>query len=263
MITAWDQPGAEDCAWLMYSANYLVRTNGIRWAIDPVRLSHRLPGAPSPSYAADLASLSFVVLTHQHGDHLDIELLRALGHLPITWVVPEPLLARLRGEAGVPAAAVVVPRPLQPIDLHGIRITPFDAMHWEQEHVAGGTRPRGVPEMGYLVESGGRRWLFPGDTRTYDAAGLPALGPVDVLFAHVWLGRAGALRPDPPLLEEFCRWCIDLSPARVVLTHLDEYGRGPEDCWNLGHAALITRRLLQLRPALPVVSGVIGTSIAL
>src|SRR5512143_3834561 len=70
MTTQWAQPGAEHCAWLMYSANYLLRTAGVRWAIDPVRLEHRLPGAPSVDYTGSLSALSFVVLTHRHSAHL-------------------------------------------------------------------------------------------------------------------------------------------------------------------------------------------------
>ena len=88
LVSTWgsDRPG--DTAWLMYSANYLLRTAGVRWAIDPVRLEHRLPGAPSVDYTGGLSALSFVVLTHRHSDHLDIPLIRSLAHLPIAWVVP-------------------------------------------------------------------------------------------------------------------------------------------------------------------------------
>src|SRR5512143_4354830 len=70
MVAEWNQPGAQDCAWLMYSANYLLRTAGVRWAIDPLRLEHRLPGAPSVDYTGSLSALSFVVLTHRHSAHL-------------------------------------------------------------------------------------------------------------------------------------------------------------------------------------------------
>ncbi len=84
MANAWAEPGGESRAWLMYSASYLLRTGGLRWAIDPVRLRHRLVSAPSVDYATGLQDLSLVLLTHQHGDHLDLQLLRALRHLPIT-----------------------------------------------------------------------------------------------------------------------------------------------------------------------------------
>jgi len=43
--------------------------------------------------AHDLDGLSFVLLTHEHADHLDLGMVRALRTLPILWVIPEPLLA--------------------------------------------------------------------------------------------------------------------------------------------------------------------------
>jgi hypothetical protein len=45
MIKEWHRPGSDDRAWSMYSASYLFRTANIRWAMDPIRLKHRLPTA--------------------------------------------------------------------------------------------------------------------------------------------------------------------------------------------------------------------------
>ena len=41
----WNSPGPDDRAWLMYSANYLFRTQGVRWAMDPLELHSRAAGA--------------------------------------------------------------------------------------------------------------------------------------------------------------------------------------------------------------------------
>jgi hypothetical protein len=43
LIAEWNSPGSEDRAWLMYSANYLFRTQGVRWAIDPLTLKNHIP----------------------------------------------------------------------------------------------------------------------------------------------------------------------------------------------------------------------------
>src|SRR5512146_2738091 len=106
MVAEWNQPGATDGAWLMYSANYLLRTGGVRWAIDPLRLERRLPGAPAQDYARDLAGLSFVVLTHRHSDHLDIPLLRSLRHLPLSWIIPRSIRRHVMDQCGIPAARI-------------------------------------------------------------------------------------------------------------------------------------------------------------
>ncbi len=117
--------------------------------------------------------------------------------------------------------------------------------------------------LGYLVEQGGKRWLFPGDTRTYDPTGLPDFGPVDVLFAHLWLGRGSAMHPHPPLLEYFCRFCLALQPRRVILTHLEEWGRQASDFWDGGHARQVILALKKQAPFLSVEAAKTGEQILL
>jgi L-ascorbate metabolism protein UlaG (beta-lactamase superfamily) len=262
LIAEWNSPGAEDRAWLMYSANYLFRTQGVHWAIDPLTLKSRLPQALAMDVARDLKDLDFVLLTHRHGDHLDPGLLHALRHLPTWWVVPEAILPLVQKEAGLQANRILVPKSLQPIILHGVRITPFDGFHWEDapDTLAG---RRGVPATGYLVEQSGKRWLFPGDTRMYDPARLPHFGPVDVLFAHLWLGREAALQPHPTLLELFCRFCLELQSRRVILTHLEEWGRQLSDFWDLEHAELAVSVLKKYAPFLPIEIARTGDEISL
>jgi L-ascorbate metabolism protein UlaG (beta-lactamase superfamily) len=231
IISEWKSPGP-DRAWLTYSANYLFRTGGVRWALDPLTLNWRLKDAAPKVDISDLGDASFILLTHRHEDHLDLDLLATLQHFPICWVVPEPILTKVL-EAGIPREKIMIPIPLQPIELNGIRITPFDGQHFETR--PDGTR-KGVPATSYLIEWAGKRWLIPGDTRTYDASQLPAFGPVDGLLAHLWLGRGSALLEPPPLLEAFCRFLSDLQPDRVILTHLTEFGRAADDYWDKSHA---------------------------
>jgi L-ascorbate metabolism protein UlaG (beta-lactamase superfamily) len=235
----------------MYSANYLFRTQGVRWAMDPLRLNHRLSQAPAMDVARDLQDLDFVLLTHHHDDHLDLGLLRMLRHLPIWWVVPEAILPLVQKEAGLPAERILVPKPLQPIELFGFRITPFDGLHWEDAPDYPDGR-RGVPATGYLVELGEKRWLFPGDTRRYDPTGLPTFGPVDIFFAHLWLGRGAALQSHLPMMGDFCRFCLAFQPRRIILTHLEEWGRKASDFWDLKPARLVVSVLKKLAPFLPV-----------
>ncbi len=235
---------------MMYSANYLFCTQGVRWAIDPLMLKSRLPQAPVMDVARDLKDLDFVLLTHRHKDHLDISLLRQLRHLPIHWVIPETMVSIIQKEVGFPLDQIVIPKLLHPMELNGLLITPLEGLHWEAAP-AFPNGQRGVPSIGYLVESGPSRWLFPGDTRNFDSAGIPNLGVVDILFAHLWLGRAAALHSPPPLLEHFCRFCLALKPRRIILTHLEEWGRQAADFWSLEHADLVICELKKHR-SLPI-----------
>ena len=262
IIAEWNSPGPEDRVWLMYSANYLFRTQGVRWAMDPLELNSRLPQAPAMDILRDLRGLDFVLLTHRHKDHLDLGLLRALRHLPIWWVIPEAIFPLVRKEAGLPDKQVLVPKPMQPIDLHGLRVTAFDGLHWQDDPDYPDGR-RGVPATGYLVEFGGKRWLFPGDTRIYDPASRLTFGPVDLLFAHLWLGRGAALHAHPPLLELFCHFCLALQPRRLILTHLEEWGRRMDDFWDFEHAGEVVSALKKYAPSLPIEIAFTGTEVLL
>lgn len=239
----------QDMVWLMHSANYLSRFGGARWAMDPVRLSNRLPEATEPDLAR-LAALDFVLLTHTHADHADKQLWQLLRDAPTRWVVPPHMVDVFVEVTGIRDERLVVAEPLKTLGIHGVRITPFDGMHWEWDvspppDAASKLPPdRGVPATGYLLEARGRRWLFPGDTRTYDATRLPDFGPVNIVFGHVWLGRESALCNEPPLLDVFCRFIADLKPReKVILAHLYETSRPPADCWVQSHATQIIDRL--------------------
>jgi len=240
----------------MYAANYLFRSRDVRWAIDPLRLCQRVPGAPEMDIKHDLAPLSFILLTHHHADHLDLEMARALRDHPILWVVPAYLLDVVR-VAGLPRERIIIPRSMEPIHIHNVNIVPFEGLHWEDDPAYPEGR-RGVPATGYLLEFNGKRWLFPGDTRRYAANRLPGFGRVDGLFAHVWLGRGCAQQGSPPLLEAFCHFCLSIEPNQIVLSHLEEYGRDADDFWGAEHARKVIRFLKGFDPnprAFPVYMG--------
>jgi hypothetical protein len=258
----WCSSQEGDKAWLLYSANYLLRTGGVRWAMDPLTLRNRVPEAPAVNMASAFEQLDFVVLTHRHADHLDVELLKEMRHLPICWVIPDYLLPQVQTEVGLPTDKIIVPHSLQPIDIKGIHLLPFVGLHWEAAPSDSGPQ-HGVPEMGYLVEFNGKRWLFPGDTRDFKAELLPSFGPVDGLFAHLWLGRGCALMEEPPLLDAFSQFCLDLQPGRVILTHLEEFGRKADDYWDGRHAEKVVARCKQLVPKIQVSTAYMGQSVIL
>ncbi len=259
IITEWKSPGAENRAWLMYSANYLLRTNGIRWAIDPYLLSTRISETAPVNVGRDLAGLSFVLLTHLHADHFDPNVIRALSGQPIQWIVPTPLIARVR-EAGVPPARMIVPEELVAIELDGIKITPFRGLH---EHTTSDGKTHGVPSMGYRIEYDNHGWLFPGDTRHYDAGLLPHFENNSIVFAHLWLGRAAACSINPPLLEEFCQFFAGLSDCQIVVTHLKEFGRDADDFWDHRHFEQVRARLAEIAPETRVSRLQMGESLLL
>lgn len=258
IISAWQQPGSDPRAWLLYSANYLFHTGGVRWALDPFLLPSRL-GVVDYEALPDFSPLSFALLTHEHRDHLDLGFINFLSALPMRWVIPQALQARVLGSSRLDANKVITPRPMKWLELEGIRILPFEAQHFALEN----GRLRGVPAMGYLVEQDGRHWLFPGDTRDYDLRLQPRLEAVDAAFVHLWLGRREALEQNPSQLAAFCRFCAGLPARRIFLTHLEELGRQADDYWDMDHAGRVMELLKWVCPEKSVQAFRMGDEIEL
>lgn len=259
VINEFSQPCTENRAWLTYSANYLLRTNGIRWAVDPFQLKARLPSAPEVDICGSLQLVSFILLTHIHADHFDAGLIKSLSDRPIQWVVPDFLVREVK-TLGVPNSSIQVAVPGEEITICGMRILPFEAQHI---HTGKKGVQHGVPEMGYCVCPDGYRWLFPGDTRAYEPSRIPQVGSVDTVFAHLWLGRNGALEGQPPLLEDFCRFYSAIDARQIVITHLHEVGRDAKDFWMLRHFKLVRERLAQIKPEIQVKAAFTGDSVLL
>ena len=260
MVSDWQANDAADAAWLTYSASYLLRTNGVRWAIDPLALYWRVPEAPKVDIEHDLDGLSFVLLTHDHRDHLDLNLIRLLRDKSIRWVIPTYLQEKVLGETGLAQEKVISPRVMHPIELDGVTVTPFEGQHLVT--YANGSC-KGLSAMGYLVECCGKRWLFPGDTRVYDITKFPKFGSVDLLFAHLWLGHGSALLETNGYMDAFCQFAADLRPKRIAITHLEELARDANNYIDDEHAQKALDLLASWYPAIESFSAHTGEKINL
>jgi L-ascorbate metabolism protein UlaG (beta-lactamase superfamily) len=223
----WRTCKGGDSLWLTYSANYLLHTAGVKWAIDPFSLLTRFGGENHLDFAKDLQGLQLVVLSHTHSDHLDLNLISALRDFPITWIVPSFMLERVTQTAELPRERILVPQIGEPIQFGKLTIIPFEGLHFWGSN--------GVPELSYLAEFSGKRWLFPGDVRSFDSQRLSKFGHIDGVFAHLCLGSRNALNDDPPWLNSFCKFYTDIKPEKIIVTHLEEIGRDAEDYWTLDH----------------------------
>ncbi len=253
IIREWRDSTAGSHLWLTYAANYLFSFDGFKWALDPFAISSRVANTPAPDYRVDLDSLSLVVLTHEHNDHLDMALVRALADLDIRWVIPPYLLGKIRREVSIPMDRVITPIPGEVIDIGPLQLLPFDSLH-----MRGG---RGVAETGYLVRFSGKRWLFTGDIRTYDFGALPLFGRLDGVVAHLWLGKAQALADSPPLLGDFCDFFTSFETDRLIIAHMNEFGRDENDLWRETHFEVVSEAITQRRPGLRVEKALMGDRI--
>lgn len=234
---------------MMYAANYLFCTHGVRWALDPLLPGGLLPELRERLPTRALRRLSFVLLTHDHADHADYDLLAGLADSPVCFVAPEQMRAKLIERAGPREAQLIAAKPGEWLEIDGIGVLPFEGLHW-RTHPDG--QHAGIDAVGYLVEVGDRRWLFPGDVRDYRAEAVAPFAPVDTLFAHLWLGRGRALDETPPELDTFCRFMLAAGPEEIVLTHLHEFSRPPRDLWSRRHVELVRARFHALGCEAPI-----------
>lgn len=255
VIDEWNSELRGNLAWLTYSANYLLLTEGVRWAIDPFSMSTRIRGIPQPDFLHDLQKLELVVLTHAHNDHLDLELIRSIALLPIQWVVPVDMVDLLLAKTSLTRKRMIIPSPGKEIEFRGLSLRPFDSLHFHKHG--------GVKETGYLAFFGGQSWLFPGDIRDFDAARLPNFDRVNGVFAHLWLGKACALLPEPPFLTEFCQFFTSFTPQRVVITHLNEYGRDETELWTESHFEIVKQRFTEITPQINIEKALMGSKVSL
>jgi L-ascorbate metabolism protein UlaG (beta-lactamase superfamily) len=167
--------------WWLGQSGYLVQHAGRHAVIDPYlsdSLTSKYAGTETPHVRLTrrvvaperLDFVDVALSTHGHGDHLDEETLRAIG-APVVAPAGTVELARERSGAEVTGVSEG-----ESVERAGFRIEAMPAIH-PGDHC-----------VGYLLEAGGRRLYFSGDTtwvdpgvRGVDAAFVPINGKLDNL----------------------------------------------------------------------------------
>ena len=147
-------------------ASLIVELRGTRVLVDPWFYSGFVvrQGEPLGLTPPDLPGVAAVLLTHEHGGHMDKAALRDLAPSVPQVIAPARLVDRLR-ELGFEHVT-----PLEwweTTTIGEVRITAVPAAH-------------SVPENGYVLERGGVSAYLAGDTRTFDE-----LGEVAARFPHL------------------------------------------------------------------------------
>jgi len=172
-------------------ATILIELDGTRLLTDPVlgsRIAHIRRRVPPPD-EAHLEALDAILVSHAHYDHLDVASLKrvAAGR---RLVVPRGV-GRLLSRRGVDATDEVQAGDALRVGSLDVRVVhaEHDGRRWP-----GGTR---FPSVGYVVEGGGSRVYFAGDTDLFD--GMRDLRDVDVALLPIcgWGVRVGPGHLDP------------------------------------------------------------------
>lgn len=179
------QRGVLQLTWLG-QAGFRLDVGGLGIVVDPWVSDHEDRLIPAPPLALAADSVDWLLITHEHLDHLDLSFLpRVLERSPAVRVVlPAPLVPLV--EHVVPEGQAIAVQPHDTVDLDGLDLNVVPAFHgvtMEDAYGDGsavGGRPRFV---GYVVRAeAGRTIYHAGDTIV--TAGLTAaLAPLGIDIA--------------------------------------------------------------------------------
>jgi L-ascorbate metabolism protein UlaG (beta-lactamase superfamily) len=246
-------PEAGRLTWLGH-ATVLLTLGGRSALTDPLLRRHVMHLARHARDPELPASLDVVLLSHLHRDHVDGPSLRRLPAAPV--VVP-------RGGAGLVRrlgrADVVEISAGETIPAGGLSVTAVEAEHDGRRSPL---HPH-VPALGYVIERGGLRVFFAGDTDDHE--GLHDLGRLDVALLPVsgWGPSLGPGHLDP---ESAADVAVRLGARLSVPIHWGTYlpvgyGRRRDLLSRPGPA--FAEAVRRLDPALPVAVVAPGGSVGL
>lgn len=219
--------------WLIKSDNILIGTDLDLDIADKIQ--------PPPLSAQELAAeLDVAFVTHHHGDHFNAPTHKILGQgKRCTFVLPQTCVPQAL-ELGIPKERIVVPEPLHPFEVKGIRVEPIHAIHGNQEFTVLTREPDFVDGIahncGYVLNLQGKRLLQPGDSvLTEEHLNLKS---IDILLVsptvhNMYIDRSMLL-------------INKLEPAYIFPQHFGTYLVTDEDrFWTKGYPDELKERLSQ------------------
>lgn len=147
-------------------AGFVIHTADVSALIDPWLSPHELRIRP-PAVVTELPdALDWILVTHEHEDHLDIPLIRDLvARRPtLRIVIPTPLAARVSEH--VPFARIVPVQPGDQLDQEGLRLNVVPAIHGVSvpDGYSAGPQGKPTPYVGYVLRLGQITVYHAGDT---------------------------------------------------------------------------------------------------
>ena len=153
--------------WWLGQSSLVLKVGGVTIYVDPY-LEESARRLTPPAFAPEMVdNADLVLLTHDHGDHIDPASLPALAAASSAarFVAPRPTVERVAALVG-DAARVVPATAGEALTIGAIELIPVAAKHEEfDEHST-----LGFPYLGYVIRVGGVTIYTAGDTIPY--AGL-------------------------------------------------------------------------------------------
>jgi L-ascorbate metabolism protein UlaG (beta-lactamase superfamily) len=220
--------GRDRLTWLG-QASFRIEAGGASFVVDPWVSPHEQRLAPSP--AVDLAAegIDWVLVTHEHLDHLDLPFLPdVLERSPAASVVlPAAIVPLVEGV--VDDSRVVAVQPGDSLDLGGVNVRVVPAFHgvtMEDAYGDGSSLGSGPRFVGYVI-GGESRLYHAGDTIVTDAL-LSALLPLEIDVALLPINGRDAEREARGIVgnmsaSEAVELALEIGASTVVPYHWDGF----------------------------------------
>ncbi len=212
------QDGTRNTLTWIGQASFLLQLGGKNILIDPV-LSPTIgfikrnvpPGLDWPA----LPKIDFVLITHNHRDHMDTQTLKRLGPDPV-YVVPQGLGAWFKKAR---MHRIVEMAWWQQLDINGLHITFVPAQHWSRRYIQDvNTSWWG----GFVVEYGGIRVYHSGDSGWFEGFKLIGERCGNIDFALLPIGAYAPrwfMHPQHIAPEDAVRAFTALKAKQFVAMH--------------------------------------------
>ena len=189
-----EKPTEDSVRWLGHSM-LIFELGGARFITDPVfGNAAPLPFAvtrycESPLARKDLPRLDFILISHDHYDHLEYETVRHFRNSDVKFVTSLGVGARLRGW-GIDASRIIELNWNESVEIGGVKITSLKARHFSGRTTADRNKTLWAS---FMFEANGKKIYFGADSgygKHYKEIG-DAHGPFDLVLleADAWNER--------------------------------------------------------------------------
>ena len=216
-----EKPDMLSVYWLGHSSA-IVELNGVRMVIDPVfGNAGPFPGITvrydeAPMKRGDMPDVDFVVLTHNHYDHLEYATMRYFRKKNVQFIVPLGVDVILKGW-GIPEEKICTLRWNESFSGKGIEITALPTVHYSSRSWNDRDATLWVS---YVLSGGGKKLYWSGDSgygSHFAEAGVK-YGPFDLACIEIdgWNPRWAEIHLFP---EEVIQACLDVNAKIILPTH--------------------------------------------
>lgn len=247
----------ENRMWLAGPTSYLFNFGGEKFAIDPQVRRQKDRDVLLPTLVNEMAAVKFVLITHDHDDHMCVPLMKALKDTPIVWYLPCGARRDL-----VEASEIK--------EENTVYVSAGDAFKIGKLAVKAYYTPHGKPggkfpdQRGYEIIAPSGTVFVPGDVRDYDYRGYGGLGDIELCLSHLWAGNNSIDESEyAPIMEEYADFTAEFKANRHFLCHLYEIGRKEEFLWHDGHADRAATLLKERLPETEIYVPRVGDSYSL